>query len=205
MNRHTPMTKADDVRETPAWLFEQRVRDATGGRGFTLDACATQANAKAVTWYTQQGLYLLDTGPELDIRCIGEGDGLTGPWGGRVWVNPPFTELWDWVQKCWRECDRGDVELIDFLMPSTRCEQKGWQAWVEPFRDGRAELVPGWRLTTTFLPGRPDFLKDGKPIMSEPKVSKRTGKLLKPSKSTPKFGIVMLTWTRQVDGTPAAR
>jgi hypothetical protein len=192
------MTKADDVRETPAWLFEQRVRDVTGGRGFDLDACATHKNALCARYYTEHGLWLKQ--PHLQdgqtMTAIGEGDGLIGSWRGRVFVNPPFTELWKWVQKCWLECDRGDVELIDFLMPSTRCEQKGWQAWVEPFRDGRAELVPGWRLTTTFLPGRPDFLKDGKPIMSEPKVSKRTGRLLKPSKSTPKFGIVMLTFTR---------
>jgi hypothetical protein len=202
MNRHTPMTKADDVRETPAWLFEQRVRDATGGRGFTLDACATETNKLCDNFYTENGFWE-KVDPNYDMcRNI---NGLTGPWSGRVWCNPPFTELWDWVQKCWRECDRGDVELIDFLMPSTRCEQKGWQAWVEPFRDGRAELVPGWRLTTTFLPGRPDFLKDGKPIMSEPKVSKRTGKLLKAVKSTPKFGIVMLTWTRQLDRNPAAQ
>lgn len=194
MNRHTPMTKEDDVRETPPWLFEQRVRDATGGRGFTLDACATHKNHLCATYYTEQGLFEAEDG----FRQVRIQHGLTGPWSGRVWVNPPFRHVWDWVQKCWRECDaRGsELELIDFLMPSTRCEQKGWQAWVEPFRDGRAELVPGWKLTTTFLPGRPDFLKDGQPIMSAPRVSKRTGKLLKATKSTPKFGLVMLTFTR---------
>lgn len=183
MNRKTPMTKADDVRETPAKLFEQR----NALHRFTLDACATHANAKTDLYYTIEGL------ARKGLLVAGvAGDGLTGEWFGRVWCNPPFSELWAWVAKCWQEVaadslrDLGRLELIDFLMPATRCEQDGWQRLVEPYRDGRAVLVPGWRLKTDFLPGRQHFLKDGAPILN-PETGKR---------SSPKFGCVMLTWTR---------
>jgi hypothetical protein len=199
MNRTTPMKKEDDVRETPPELFAARAALVREGY-FTLDACATHKNTKVPShYYTEGGLWRargVDGEPEcLDMNT----DGLRGAWRGRVWVNPPFSDLWTWVDKCWRACAcdaAGLLELIDFLMPATRCEQEGWQEWVEPFRDGRAELVPGWRLDTTFLAGRQHFLKDGKPIMSEPKISKRTGMPLKATRSAPKFGCVMLTWTR---------
>jgi hypothetical protein len=177
MNRKTPMTKADDVRETPAKLFEQR----NALHRFTLDACATHANAKTDLYYTIEGL------ARKGLLVAGvAGDGLTGEWLGRVWCNPPFSELWAWIAKCWQEVAAGNPELIDFLMPATRCEQDGWQRLVEPYRDGRAVLVPGWRLETDFLPGRQHFLKDGAPILN-PETGKRR---------SPKFGCVMLTWTR---------
>jgi hypothetical protein len=192
MNRKTPMTKADDVRETPAKLFEQR----NALYRFTLDACATHANAKCALYFTQRGFFERMASPDNPLRPYAVRDsaldGLTGPWIGRVWCNPPFSELWAWIAKCWQEVAAGNPELIDFLMPATRCEQDGWQRLVEPYRDGRAVLVPGWRLETDFLPGRQHFLKDGKPIVCEDPTSENFGK-----KSSPKFGCVMLTWTRE--------
>lgn len=191
MNRHKPIDAESDVRETQPELFAARA--ALHGP-FDLDACATHENAKCARYFTEDGYFGLD--PDGFEHFNLKVDGLTGEWHGRVFVNPPFSNLWTWVEKCWRECAEDRVDLIDFLMPATRCEQGGWQEWVEPFRDGRAELVPGWRLDTTFLAGRQHFLKDGKPIMSEPKISKRTGMPLKATRSAPKFGCVMLTWTR---------
>jgi len=155
MNRQRPMTKEDDVRETPPELFTSRV--AKWG-GFDLDAAATPANAKARRFFTEQD------------------NGLVQLWSGRVWINPPFSEMGAWTAKCWAEVAAGRVELIDFLSPATRTEQPWWQKLVEPYRDGRAVLVPGWRLDTDFLPKRPRFLKDGVAMGS------------------PKFGCVMLTW-----------
>jgi len=186
MNRKKPMTKADDVRETPPKLFE--ARDAL--HHFTLDACSLHSNAKCRRYYTQQGLF---ERLESDILVIDDrSDGLTGPWHGRIWCNPPFSELWQWVAKAWSECAAGNPDMIDFLSPATRCEQDGWQRLVEPYRDGKRVLVPGWRLSTTFLGGRAHFLKDGKPIVNEDPSSENFGK-----KSSPKFGCCMLTWTRE--------
>lgn len=181
MNRKTRMTKADDVRETPPALFAAR----NALHHFTLDACATPANAKCKTFYALDGLY---SGAGV-WRGV---NGMTGPWSGSVWCNPPFSELWGWIAKAWRECardsllDQPALGVIDLLAPATRQEQDGWQRLVEPYRDDKGMLVPGWRLSTTFLGARQHFLKDGKPILNP-----RTGK-----KSSPKFGCVMLTWTR---------
>lgn len=197
MNRKTPMTKADDVRETPVALVAARA--AALGGDFTLDACALAPdenghgpfNAKCRKYYCEDGLFIRN-GFGVSY-CLDGRDGLTGPWCGRVWCNPPFGELWRWVAKAWAEVSRdslrgvGELELIDFLMPATRCEQDGWQRLVEPYRDGRRTLVPGWRLDTTFLPGRQHFLKDGAPILNP-----ETG-----LRSSPKFGCVMLTWQKK--------
>ncbi len=204
------MLKADDVRETPSALFQAR---AKLHGPFTLDACATHANALAPQYYHEHDGLCLIAGESGGLRYThvreDTKDGLTGTWRGRVWCNPPFSQLWSWVAKAWQECARDSSErwmtgvdpipliVIDMLCPGTRCEQVGWQRLVEPYRDGKGVLVPGWRLTTTCLPERQHFLQDGKPILEEkPRFSKRTGEPLPPRRSSPKFGCTMLTWEK---------
>jgi len=183
------MLPADDVRETPPELFA--ARDAL--HHFTLDACATHENAKCSRYFTVDGCYVIKPPARSPQNLTGH-NGLTGFWSGRVWVNPPFSQLWVWIAKAWATVgDReGSVELIDMLIPSTRAEQDGWQKLVEPYRDGKGTLVHGWRLDTTFLAGRQHFLKNGQPIVNEDPTSDNFGK-----KSSPKFGCVCLTWTRK--------
>jgi phage N-6-adenine-methyltransferase len=197
MNRHTPMTKADDVRETPPELFDA----LNAEHRFTLDACATHGNHKCPRYYTDRGMFLWSEtlGPELGPEPISDLNGLTGPWSGRVWCNPPFSELATWIAKCWREMARaGGPELIFLLIPATRTEQDWWHKLVEPFRDGRPSLVPGARLETRFLRGRTHFLENGGPIMRKNEdgslwLDPKTGE---PARSSPKFGCVGLVWTR---------
>ena len=161
MNRPRPLTKAEDVRETPPALYLARAEKCGG---FTLDVCATAKNAKCSLFYT-----------EAD-------DGLARPWGVRNWCNPPFSDIAAWIAKAWRECIAGRPDLIEMLIPSTRTEQAWWQKMIEPHRDGRAPLVPGYALTTEFLAKRPRFLKDGVAMGS------------------PKFGCVILHWERNGTG-----
>jgi hypothetical protein len=172
MNRTEPMLPEADVRETPHELFAEldaRYR-------FNLDACATHANAKCATYFTEDGMYVLDCGPELDIRKLAPQDGLTGSWeGARVWANIPFSDITPWVIKAWES----KAELVYMLVPATRTEQGWWQDLVEPFRDSDFSWDgSAFRLTTTFLRGRTRFLKDGKRMGS------------------PKFGCVGLLWQR---------
>lgn len=294
MNRHAPMTKADDVRETPPELFDA----LNAEHRFTLDACATHRNHRCSTYYTEFGLYeeratgavvqilgydgtargLLDldgrplaerlrtfqsvaqafaaelAGASFDVRLggriypdgadgmpqmrqsvlcesqtpvsgdgqrqyarlfserapegsvyartspfVGSYGGLAGPWVGRVFINPPFSEIGTWIAKCWREMSRaGGPELIWFLIPATRTEQDWWHKLVEPFRDGRPSLVPGARLDTKFLRGRTHFLENGGPIYRKNRdgslwLDPKTGE---PARSSPKFGCVGLVWSR---------
>lgn len=194
MNRHRPLTKADDIRETPPKLFnalDEKHR-------FTLDACATHQNHKCARYYTEGGGYAIErsTGEKLAWNAF---NGMTGPWGGRVWCNPPFSEIAAWIAKCWREMARpGGPELIWFLIPATRTEQDWWHKLVEPYRDGRQTLVPGVRLDTVFLKGLTHFLENGGPIYRKNKdgslwIDPKTGK---PERSAPKFGCVGLVWSK---------
>jgi hypothetical protein len=181
MNRKTPMLPEDDVRETPPEAFAEW-SSAVGG--FTLDVCATPANAKCSRFYALDGYH------DGNVHSMNV-DGLTGLWAGhRCWCNPPFSSIEPWVEKAWRS---PEAELVVMLVPATRTEQPWWQRWVEPWRDGRGYpqklrqhgfAPPEWYLRVRFLPGRMHFLKDGKPILNP-----TTGK-----RSSPKFGCCLLIW-----------
>lgn len=124
--------------------------------GFSLDVAAAPHNAKAPKFFTRA-----DNG--LEQSWVGE----------RVWCNPPFSNLQDWVGKARKEwpTSRG----IAMLLPANRCEQKWWQELVEPRRD-RA----GSPLTTEFLANRMRFIKHGQTEIG-------------PNKRPP-FGCVLLIW-----------
>lgn len=185
----------NDVRETPHALFRAQQQRFD----FTLDACASHDNAKCDHYFTEGGLWVKDGGPGLVLSGV---DGLTGSWKGeRVWCNPPYSSIGDWVLKAW---DSG-AESVCMLVPATRTEQDWWQDGVEPFRDWHRfnqedpEPLPNdWRdFSVEFLRGRQHFLEDGKPIMRKNKdgslwLNPRTGK---PQRSSPKFGCALLLWS----------
>jgi phage N-6-adenine-methyltransferase len=178
------MLPEDDVRETPSELFESLHERFD----FTLDVCATHANAKCDAYFTECGEFLKShISDEPYVTAPPGVNGLTGSWvGNRAWCNPPFSDIVSWVLKAW---DSG-AELVVMLVPATRTEQPWWQDAVERLRDGKvppSELPGGWSsFTTEFLQGRTHFLKDGKPIL-DPKTGRR---------SSPKFGCVLLIWQR---------
>src|SRR5579863_7664678 len=69
--------------ETPQALFDE-LSWIFGG--FTLDPCATSANAKCARYFSR-----------------GE-NGLTRRWEGKVFVNPPYgREIGKWVRKAFEE------------------------------------------------------------------------------------------------------
>lgn len=105
-------------------------------------------------------------------------NGLLKSWWGRVWCNPPWSNIEPWVERAHNEFARGRlVKTIGMLLPSTRTDTQWWQKQVEPFRD-RANSP----LRTFFLPGRIHY---GKP-----------GDLLALNQRDPEFGGVFLCWFR---------
>lgn len=105
--------------------------------GFTLDAAAAAHNTKCERYFTRTD------------------DGLAQSWAGeRVWCNPPYSGLAEWVQKAWQE--HPGTRGIVMLLPANRVEQRWWQDHVEPYRDR-----PGSPLHVEFLPGRLRFIKPG--------------------------------------------
>jgi phage N-6-adenine-methyltransferase len=151
----------DDRRVDPAFFAELHARHA-----FTVDAAASAENAMLPKFWT-----LAD-------------DALKQPWGReRVWCNPPYSRLENWLDKAWWEMGyRTDpCALVCMLLPANRCEQGWWQNHVEPFRDRPA--FRGVSLTTRFLAGRMRF---GWPA----------DRVVPLKGDRPPFGCVLLTWKR---------
>jgi phage N-6-adenine-methyltransferase len=77
---------------TPQWLVDQLAAEFGP---FDLDPASTAANAKAPMFYT-----------EAD-------DGLSQPWKGRVWLNPPYGRtIPQWMAKAAAEAASGRAELV---------------------------------------------------------------------------------------------
>lgn len=145
----------DDRGTDPAFIARLEARFGA----FTLDAAASPENAKCETFYS-----LVHSG-------------LTHPWHGRVWCNPPYSDCGAWVSKAWAEWALSRPDLIVMLLPANRCEQAWWQDLVEPHRDR-----PDSPLRTEFQRGRMRF--------------DRPSAVIGPKGDRPPFGCVLLIWER---------
>ena len=102
----------NDDYETPAWLAEALNTEF----GFTLDAAASHTNAIAKMCFTK------------------ETNGLEQPWGKHmVFVNPPYSEIEEWVDKALFERGRG--RIIVLLLPS-----RTGTGWFQRLLNERAEF-----------------------------------------------------------------
>lgn len=126
---------------------------------FTLDVAASPTNAKCNTYIT-----LAD-------------DGLVQPWVGRIWCNPPYSDIEPWIDKAWTEWEDGRPEVIAMLLPANRTEQGWWQDLIEPYRDG---LGPDLKIE--FLRGRMRFIRMGADTIGP--------------NERPPFGCCLAIWTR---------
>lgn len=146
----------DDLGTDPALFAEldQRFR-------FTLDVAACAHNTKCNTYYTA------------------DDDGREKSWVGRVWCNPPYSQIGAWVEKAWHEwaCRQAHaLDLIVMLLPANRPEQAWWQDHVEPFRDR-----PDSPLRVEFLRGRRRFVRPGAEVIGP--------------NERPPFGCCLLIWS----------
>lgn len=109
---------------------------------FTLDVCARPENAKAASFYT-----------------LNE-DGLTQPWTGSVWLNPPYSDIGPWLAKARTEIENG-CRIVCALIPSATDT-----AWWHDHVIGHAELrfirgrvrFIGWQGTPIPAPRTPSVL-----------------------------------------------
>ena len=78
MNTDVMFSSKTDLWETPQEFFDELDREFR----FDLDVCALPENAKCARYYTP------------------EQDGLSQPWEGVCWCNPPYgREIGKWVEK----------------------------------------------------------------------------------------------------------
>ena len=110
---------------TPQDLFEQLDRIYH----FTLDVCATAANAKCLHYFTP------------------EQDGLTQPWSGTCWMNPPYhqAEISKWIRKAYEESRAVWPAVYVVALLPARTGSKWFHELVLP------------HATVTFLRGRVKF------------------------------------------------
>lgn len=98
-------SSATEEWATPKWLFDELHKQF----GFELDVCATDDNAKCSRYFTK------------------ELDGLSRPWTGVCWMNPPYGEtIGLWMEKACRAAEKGATVVC--LVPA-RTDTSWWHDW----------------------------------------------------------------------------
>lgn len=96
MNQAVMFSSASDEWATPQELFDRLNKIFR----FNLDAAATLENAKCNEFYTK------------------EENGLSRPWHGNVWLNPPYgRQIGAWVKKAYEEVTRGGRHRLFYYYP----------------------------------------------------------------------------------------
>ena len=113
MNNDVMFSSKTDLWETPQEFFDELDREFH----FDLDVCATPENAKCSPYYTP------------------EQDGLSQPWTGVCWCNPPYgRKIGDWVRKGFLASAEGGATVV-MLLPA-RTDTR----WFHKYIYGRAEV-----------------------------------------------------------------
>lgn len=100
---------------------------------FNLDAAANAENSKCAFYWS-----------EAD-------DGLSKPWQGNVWCNPPYTNVGAWIKKGYEEAaiGNGNVTMLVGARPDT-------QYWWDYARHAQVIFIKG-RITFKGAPSGADF------------------------------------------------
>ena len=95
-DRKAMFSSKSDQWATPQDLFDELNKEFF----FDLDPCADESNHKCEQYFTEQD------------------DGLKKSWGGcRVFCNPPYSKIGDWVRKAYYESVK-DNTLVCLLIPA---------------------------------------------------------------------------------------
>ena len=137
---------------------------------FTFDPCCTLDNCKC---------------PDGLFYDLGQ-DGLTEPWHGRVFMNPPYKESKLWIPKAVAETKRPSVEFVVGLLPA-RTDTKLFHRYIWDRKQRQCKLG----VTIDFLKGRLKFGSDQywAWILEQESLTKKYGK-----KSGSPFPSMLVCW-----------
>jgi len=108
-----------DEWETPQALFDE----LNSKYGFTLDPCATNKNKKVNYYFNKKQ------------------NGLSQTWRGhRVFVNPPYSNIKEWVFKCFKEYIT--AQLVVLLVPA-RTDTKWFHNYIYKQPDVEIRFIKG--------------------------------------------------------------
>lgn len=114
MNTETMFSSKTDLWATPQDFFDKLNEEFR----FDLDACALPENAKCERYFT----------PEVD--------GLSQPWTGNVWCNPPYGRgIGGWVNHGYLAAKTGHADVVVMLLPARTDTQ-----WFHAYINGKAEI-----------------------------------------------------------------
>lgn len=110
MNNHDQkvlFSHESDEYETPQKLFDLLNKPYSFGP-FDLDAAATKDNTKCSSYFSI------------------DDDGLNKDWSEykKIWINPPYSKVKEWVKKAYEESEKNNVEVV-MLLPS-RTDTRYW-------------------------------------------------------------------------------
>lgn len=108
-------SRQSDEWYTPRDFFRQLNSDLGP---FDLDPCATEENHVAPKFFTI------------------ENDGLLEKWEGKVFVNPPYSRVSEWVERCWRASLNGGEGCVVVALLPVRTDTK----WFHQFVYGQSEI-----------------------------------------------------------------
>lgn len=113
MNTEVMFSSKTDRWATPQDFFNELNKEFH----FTLDVCALPENAKCEKYYTP------------------EQDGLTQPWTGVCWCNPPYgREIGEWVRRAHFAAAAGNTVVM--LLPA-RTDTRWFHEYIYQKRDPR--------------------------------------------------------------------
>lgn len=112
MNTNAMFSSKTDLWETPQDFFDKLDAEFH----FDLDVCALPENAKCKNYYTPKT------------------DGLSQPWDGVCWCNPPYgRDVWKWVAAGYAASTGGATVVM--LLPA-RTDTRWFHDWIY----GKAEI-----------------------------------------------------------------
>lgn len=121
MNASVMFSSKKDEWSTPQELFDELNKEFL----FDVDVCALPQNAKCKWYYTPAD------------------DGLSKPWIGNVWCNPPYGKhIGDWIEKAFFSAKTGVANVVVMLLPA-RTDTKWFHEYIYKKRNVEVRFVKG--------------------------------------------------------------
>lgn len=121
MNTEVMFSSKSDLWATPQGFFDELNAEFH----FDLDVCALPENAKCERYYT----------PDVD--------GLSQPWQGNVWCNPPYgREIGSWVRRAYLATATCAANVVVMLLPA-RTDTRWFHDYIYKNRFTEVRFVKG--------------------------------------------------------------
>jgi phage N-6-adenine-methyltransferase len=141
-------SRESDLWETPDDVFQALHEEFD----FKVDGAATEETSKLPVWY----------GPGSSI----DSDALHASWEGPVFLNPPYSQCYAFVEKAYTECVINRVTTV-ILLPA-RTDTKWFHNFIWDKHKNKPYDFDHFKVEVRFLKGRLKFKLPGKKANSAP-------------------------------------